>query len=73
MRAMPVKLNPYRAYVQGGKYDLLAFKSRLTQYAACRLNRTGRRLTLVSHADLQAATMLATDVASTLSRRSLVQ
>jgi hypothetical protein len=26
MRAMPVKLNPYRACVQGGKYDLLAFK-----------------------------------------------
>ena len=29
MRAMPVKLNPYRACVQGGKYDLLAFKAAL--------------------------------------------
>jgi hypothetical protein len=53
MRAMPVKLNPYRAYVQGGKYDLLTFKTALRllladldglpQYAACRLNRTAAR------------------------------
>jgi hypothetical protein len=29
MLAVPVKLNPYRACVRGGKYDLLAFKTAL--------------------------------------------